>query len=393
MIYRTNPKNGDRISQLAFGCMRLPKKDVEKCRRLIDTAIENGVNYFDTAWFYPGNEVLLSDILVGPYRDRINLTSKLPMLMVKRAEDFDKYFNSTLQRLGTDRIDYYLLHMLTSFEYFERFRQMGVLEWAEKQKAAGRIRNFGFSFHGNTGSFQKIIDAYDWDFCMIQYNYLDTDRQAGTAGLKHAAAKGMPVMIMEPLRGGKLAVVPKEAQDVFEAAVPLRTPAEWGIRWVMNHPEVLTVLSGMNEPDQLTGNLKTASEMEAGAMTEAELAAIAQAKEIILSKTKVPCTGCEYCLPCPKNVAIPTVFRFWNGTGLADTSRHYNDFQYTLDLGILSPTKGYASQCVSCGACKTKCPQQIDIPAEIKKASKDLDHAWMKAAAKIARPFMQGKRR
>jgi predicted aldo/keto reductase-like oxidoreductase len=373
--------------------MRLPRRgagtDLNASQRLIDRAVEAGVNYFDTAWMYPGNEVAVGRLL-APHRARVNIATKLPTMLAKRTEDFDKYLSASLERLGTDRADYYLLHMLTSGGDFDRLSAMGVTEWAEREKARGRIGNFGFSFHGNAGAFRKIIDSHDWDFCMIQYNYIDTEYQAGTDGLLHAAERGVPVMVMEPLRGGKLANVSKEAAAVFEAETPGRTPAEWGLRWVWNHPGVLTVLSGMNSSEQLEENLRIASDAEAGAMGEPELAAVSRAADIINRSIKVPCTGCEYCLPCPKNVDIPTAFRYYNGDVFG--SRMGTRMNYAMNVGMLPAKPAFASQCVECGKCVSHCPQRIDIPAELKAARAELERFWSKPVASIAKTFTTGRR-
>jgi predicted aldo/keto reductase-like oxidoreductase len=392
MIYRTNMKNGEKVSQLAFGCMRLPRRgsgvNLEAARRLTDRAVDAGVNYFDTAWMYPGNEAAVGRLL-APHRKRVNIATKMPMFLVKRPGDFDKYFNASLERLRTDRVEYYLLHMLTSGEGFTRFAEMGVTEWAEREKARGRIGNFGFSFHGNAGAFKKIIDSYDWDFSMIQYNYIDTEYQAGTSGLLHAAARGVPVMVMEPLRGGKLANIPPKAKEIFDAEVPGRTPAEWGFRWVLNHPEALTVLSGMNSMDQLESNLRTASEATAGAMSEAELAAASRVADVINRAMKVPCTGCEYCLPCPAGVDIPTAFRYYNGDVFG--SRIGVRMRYALDVGVLPEKPAFASRCVDCGKCKEHCPQHIDIPSELRAARSEIERPWLKPVAAIMKTFTTGR--
>jgi predicted aldo/keto reductase-like oxidoreductase len=312
-------------------------------------------------------------------------------MLAKRPEDFDKYLGASLERLSADRVDYYMLHMLTSGGDFDRLSAMGITEWAEREKAHGRIGNFGFSFHGNAGAFRKIIDAYDWDFCMIQYNYIDTEYQAGTEGLLHAAERGVPVMVMEPLRGGKLANVPKEAAAVFEAETPGRTPVEWGLRWVWNHPGVLTVLSGMNSSEQLEENLRIASDAKAGAMSASELAAVSRAADIINQSIKVPCTGCEYCLPCPKDVNIPSTFRYYNGDVFGN--RMGIKMRYAMEAGILPTRPAFASQCVECGKCVEHCPQHIDIPAELKAARAELERFWSKPVAGIAKTFTTGRRR
>lgn len=392
VLYRENRKNGQLLSQLAFGCMRLPRRgggfDAETARNLLEHAIDQGVNYFDTAWMYPGNEVLVGKLL-KPHRAQINIATKLPISLVKRASDFDKYFQQSLEHLQTEYIDYYLLHMLTSFDAYRRFVDMGLLEWAEREKERGRIRNFGFSFHGGPGQFKRIVDDYDWDFCMIQYNYLDTERQAGTAGLLHAVDKGMPVMVMEPLRGGKLAKVPPAAQQVFDAVVPGRTPAEWGLRWVWNHPEALTVLSGMSTIDQLNANLQLASEAQAGALAADELRAIAEARAVIAEGIRVPCTGCEYCLPCPQGVLIPTAFSYYNGDGIKGSKP--DRLLYLAYMGAFPSKPGFASQCTACGACVRHCPQNIDIPRELESVTRELERFWSKPAARIAKRFMKGE--
>jgi predicted aldo/keto reductase-like oxidoreductase len=412
-------KDGEKVSQLAFGCMRLPRRgrgiDLDASQKLIDRAVDAGVNYFDTAWMYPGNEIAVGHLL-APHRARVNIATKMPMVLVRNPEDFNKYFSASLERLDADHIDYYLLHMLTSGDDFDKFAAMGACEWAEREKARGRVRNFGFSFHGNAGAFKKIIDSYGWDFCMIQYNYIDTEYQAGESGLKHAAAHGVPVMVMEPLRGGKLARLPAEARAALDGATETssadhvdgiitqpvasgdrengklrRSDAEWGLRWVWNHPEVLTVLSGMNTAEQLEENLRIASDAEAGAMSEPELAAVAKAAEIINSAMKVPCTGCEYCLPCPSNVNIPSAFRYYNGDVFGSSLGLR--MRYAMEAGILPDRPAFASQCAECGKCAEHCPQSIDIPAELEAARAELERFWSKPVAAVAKTFTTGRRR
>jgi predicted aldo/keto reductase-like oxidoreductase len=403
MIARANGKNGDRIGQLAFGCMRLPGRrhggvvsaatraiDMDASQRLVDRAVDAGVNYFDTAWMYPGNEIAVGRLL-APHRARVHIATKMPMYLVKRPEDFSKYFEESLERLGTDRIDYYLLHMLVSAEEFRTYADWGIGAWAEREKARGRIRNLGFSFHGNAGAFKKIIDAHAWDFCMIQYNYIDTAYQAGTDGLKHAAAAGVPVMVMEPLRGGKLARLPNEAITLLDGVRPGRSAAEWGLRWVWNHPEVLTVLSGMNSPEQLEENLRIARDAAAGAMAAEETEALARVAEIINREMKVPCTGCEYCLPCPAGVNIPAAFRYYNGDTFANARGPL--LRYAIEAGVLPDRPAWASQCVACGKCTEHCPQHIDIPKELAAARREIERFWSKPAARVVKAFTTGNRR
>lgn len=365
MLYRETIK-GEKISQLGFGCMRLPR-DVDEARKLLLAAVDGGINYFDTAWIYSDNEVIVGESL-KLVREKVNIATKLPLIKVVKKDDFDFYFKDSLERLQTNYSDYYLLHMLTSYENFIKFRDMGVLTWAEQKKKEGTIRNFGFSFHGSVGAFKKIIDAYDWDFCQIQYNYLDTEYQAGTEGLQYASSKKIPVIIMEPLRGGRLINIPKQAQKNFNTIKKDRSNAEWGLRWIWNQPEVTCVLSGMSSMEQLMENMNIASSTTVGEMGSDELDAVAEARRIINKKTAVHCTGCEYCMPCPRNVNIPLAFSFLNGVRLASLIQPIW-VNYALHMGKYADKPQFASQCVSCGKCMSHCPQGINIPAQLKRVS------------------------
>lgn len=363
MIYRGLPQD-EQISQLGFGCMRLPR-DTEAAKKLLLAAVDAGINYFDTAWVYADNEVLVGSALKS-VREKVNIATKLPLIKTNKSEDFDVFFFDSLKRLKTNYIDYYLLHMVTTYENFVKFRDMGVLDWAEKKKKEGLIRSFGFSFHGSVGAFKKIIDAYQWDFCQIQYNYLDTEYQAGTEGLRYAYGKGIPVFIMEPLRGGRLINISKQAQKRFNNVSVKRTNAEWGLRWIWNQKEVTCVLSGMSTMEQLTENVRIASSASVDEMTEDELKAIANVREIINKKMRVRCTGCEYCMPCPQNVNIPLAFSFLNGVRLASLIQPLW-MNYSLHMGKYADRPQFASQCISCGKCMKHCPQNINIPQELKK--------------------------
>jgi predicted aldo/keto reductase-like oxidoreductase len=319
MLTRKNPKNGDELSILGFGCMRLPSKagaaDEAKSIALIRGAIARGVNYFDTAYVYQGgkNETVLGLALEGGYRERVKIATKLPPYMVRKLEGAQKIFSTQLERLKTDHIDYYLLHMLTGKSMFDRMDSLGVLEWMEGLKASGAIGNIGFSFHGAGRDFQEVLKAYPWDFCQIQYNYMDEQNQAGTAGLELAAALGITVIVMEPLRGGSLATkLPPEVQRVFKERGAGKSPAEWALRWVWNRSEVTLLLSGMNEEAQLEENLRIASDAKAGALGQAEMGVFEEVRRILMEKTKVPCTACGYCMPCPSGVSIPTCFSAYN---------------------------------------------------------------------------------
>lgn len=359
--------NGDKISQIGFGCMRLPR-DIDAAKKLIASAVDGGINYFDTAWVYKDNEVIVGEAL-KPYRKQVNIATKLPLIKTTKPEDFDFFLYDSMKRLQTDYIDFYLLHMVTTYENFCKFKDMGVLEWAAKKKEEGVIHHFGFSFHGSVGAFKKVIDAYPWDFCQIQYNYLDVEYQAGTEGLRYAHEKGIPVFIMEPLRGGRLTNLPEAARKKFEAYSAERSNAEWGLRWVWNHPEVTCVLSGMNEPEQLEENIRLATSAAPNQMNETELAIIAEVRDIINKKMVVRCTGCEYCMPCPQGVNIPMAFSFLNGVRMASLIQPLW-MNYALHMKKYAPKPQLASQCIGCGKCMRHCPQNINIPQELKKVVK-----------------------
>ncbi len=366
MRYMINPKNGDKLSALGFGCMRLPG-DEKAAEQLIRRSIEAGINYFDTAYIYPGNEALMGRILAKGLRDKVLLATKLPHYLVKKRGDIERIFTTQLERLGTDHIDYYLMHMLTDPQDWRRLLDLGILEWIAEERKRGRIRNLGFSFHGRAQAFIELVDAYDWDFCMIQYNYLDEHSQAGADGLRHAAAKGMPVMIMEPLRGGKLAVgLPKEARALFAKADAQRTPAEWALRWVWNHPEVATVLSGMRTDAILEENLRIVEDAAPGALSGEELALFEQVREATLGKAHVPCTACAYCMPCPRGVDIPMCFAYYNDIALL--GRWEAKLNYALHVGDHN-----ASQCTRCGKCEQHCPQSIAIRNHLETTKKALE--------------------
>ena len=367
MQYRTNPKNGDKISALGFGCMRF-HKNAQETEKQIRYAIENGVNYFDTAYLYPNSETTLGRILAKDgLRDKVKIATKLPQYVAKKASDFDKYFNTELERLQTDRIDYYLLHMLTDLKSLKRLIDLGVFEWAEEKKRSGQIINFGFSFHGIQSEFLAIIDEYDWDFCMIQFNYLDEFNQAGKVGLEYAASKGMPVMIMEPLRGGTLVNnIPPAAADVFNNSPTKRTYADWGLRWVLNHPQVLCVLSGMGTQEMVEENIKTVISAEPNSLTEAELKMYSEVCEQIRKSTKVNCTGCGYCVPCPKGVDIPTCFSSLND--IVNKGK-----MGALMFYILMTNEHNASLCIQCGKCESHCPQSIPIREKLTQVQNELE--------------------
>lgn len=367
MEYRTNPTNGDRLSALGFGCMRLPKNEAES-EKMIISAVEQGVNYFDTAYLYFGNEAMLGRILQrNGLREKVKIATKMPQYFVKKQEDLDRYFTAELDRLQTDHVEYYLMHTLNSIEQWRRLVGFGAEEWIKRKKAAGQIGSIGFSYHGGREDFRRIVDAYPWDFCMIQYNYMDESNQAGKEGLLYAAEKGMAVMVMEPLLGGRLATrLPEEARAIWKSANLDRTPAEWALRWVWNHPQVVTVLSGMNTLEMLDQNVKIAGIASPNSLTEEELALFKEARRIIQGKTKVSCTGCAYCMPCPFGVDIPLCFSFYNETAVTSAlSTRMKYITYVGDHG--------ASQCKKCGKCEEHCPQGIPIREALNSTAKALE--------------------
>ena len=394
MKYRQD-KYGNQISQLGYGCMRFTKKggstDYEKAESEVLRAIELGVNYFDTAYIYPGNEECLGKILANNHvREKINIATKLPQYMIKTKAAIDKTFEEELRRLRTDYIDYYLMHMFTDIQEWENIKALGIEDWIKEHKANGSIRQIGFSYHGDTDMFLKILDAYDWDFCQIQYNYMDEHSQAGRKGLMAAAKKGIPVIIMEPLRGGKLVnQLPEEALTLMKDSERAYSAAEWGLRWLWDQPEVSCILSGMNSMEMVEENIRIASEVEAGQFTESDFELIENVKSIIRQKEKVGCTGCRYCMPCPKGVDIPGIFHYYYLTALQKKSSAR--FEFARNLGIRQEPV-FASQCVGCGKCEKHCPQHINIREKLKEADRELRPLPYKIGIDIARRFMVGKR-
>ena len=385
MNYRLD-KYGNKLSALGFGCLRFPQKmgriDLEETEREILFAIEQGVNYFDTAYIYGGSEAALGEILErNSVRNQVNIATKLPHYLIKSREGLDKLFHEELRRLRTDHVEYYLMHMLTDISAWERLKGLGIEEWITQKKTCGQIGQVGFSYHGNSDMFCRLVDAYDWDFCQIQYNYLDEHSQAGRKGLHYAAAKGIPVIIMEPLRGGKLVkALPEKAKKLFAAYAPERTPAQWGLRWLWDQKEVTVVLSGMNSHNMVAENIRTASETEVSAVTEEERAVYAQVVDAINESTKVGCTGCGYCQPCPKGVDIPGTFAAYN--------RYYSESKFSglkehLMTTGLRKTSTDVSNCVGCGKCEQHCPQGIQIRQELKNAEKVLEGPIYQVAKKV----------
>ncbi len=390
MQYRVDPKSGNKISALGLGCMRFPgyqvgRPDRAAARRIIGRSIERGVNYLDTAYLYPGNEECVGAVLeeLG-LRDSVFLATKLPHASCKRAGDFDRFFDEQLRRLRTDHIDYYLIHNITSPAQWERVCALGIEGWIERQKEAGRIRRIGFSFHGSAGDFPVLLDAFDWDFCQIQYNYANEAYQAGTAGMLAAAERGLAVFVMEPLLGGRLAgKLPPAAADALAASgdAEFESPVDWALAWVWSHPQVTMLLSGMAASEQVDQNARVAELAVPGCMDEGRLAAIARVLEIFEAANRVPCTGCNYCMPCPRGINIPGCFSAYNASFAHGWFTGVQ--QYFTASALRTSEPRLATNCVHCGACLRHCPQGIDIPARLEDVVRRLTPGPVAAAVDI----------
>lgn len=380
----TRKKN---FSILGFGCMRLPKRggriDAAASEHLIMYAIRHGVNYFDTAYIYNGSEAVLGNILQNNHvREEVAIATKIPHYMIKSPDGLENLFQTSLKRLQTTYVDNFLMHMLPDIDIWNKLVNMGVPGWIEEKKKAGKIRNIGFSFHGNSNAFCEILDAYPWDFCQCQYNYMDVNSQAGRVGVKHAVALGIPVIIMEPLRGGRLINgIPKEARDYLRMHAPSwragkpagdadASPAEWGLSWLYNQPEVSVVLSGMNSMAMLDENIRIAEESYTGMFSDADEAVIDEVRGLIDAKVNVPCTGCGYCMPCPHGVDIPGCFRCYNDQALNGSIASTKVYLMTT---AFRAQKSYASLCVRCGRCEALCPQKIPIREKLAECAQHME--------------------
>ncbi len=394
MKYR-NDKHGEPISILGYGCMRFTRNgkniDFEKAEKELLQAFNNGVNYFDTAYIYSGSEALIGEIFEkNGIREKLNIATKLPQYLVGSLQTADRYFNEELKRLRTDYIDYYLMHMITDINQWEKLKKIGMEDWIAKKKESGQIRNIGFSYHGDSENFIKVLNAYDWDFCQIQYNYVDEHTQAGVEGLRAAAEKGIPVIIMEPLRGGKLVnLLPEEAKKLIKEDPSGYSAPELALRWLWNQQEVTCVLSGMNSLEMVNENCRVASEMEAGAFTEENHKLVQKIRDIFLAATKVGCTECRYCMPCPKNVNIPAIFRCYNLMYSENKSSGRKEYYQTV---ALNGDPSFASQCIQCGKCEQHCPQHIPIREKLKEADKALRPFPIGIGLNIVRRFMLKKK-
>lgn len=372
MQYRKLGKTGLNVSALGFGCMRLPRSesgnsgaDTEEAVRMIRYAIDNGVNYIDTAYNYHSRqgENIVGKALADGYRERVYLATKCPVWLLESPDDVDKYLTEQLEKLATDHVDFYLLHSINRHSW-DKAKKLRVLDSMEKARDRGLIKYIGFSFHDTVDVFREIVDSYDWALTLIHLNYVDDYYQAGLTGMKYAASKGIGIVVMEPLRGGKLAQnVPPDVQAVWDKAKTKRTPAEWGLKWVLHHPEVSCVLSGMSSMDQVIENLRIAGDALPNSLTDEDLALISEAKALYKDRIKIPCTEWNYCLPCPNNVAITDVFSLYNDYfvyGAGDASRGFYAF--------LKKANADPSACTECKECEGLCPQHLPITDFLKKA-------------------------
>jgi len=393
MQYRLD-KYGNKLSILGFGCMRFPRVrghiDMDKSETMLVSAVERGVNYFDTAYLYPGSEEATGQIITkNKLREKVYIATKLPLFMCKACSDFDKFFNISLKRLQTNYIDYYLMHMITTPEQWKQLCGMGIEKWIDEKKASGQIRQLGFSFHGKRDDFVKIVDARDWDFTQIQYNYLDINNQAGRTGLLHAASKKIPVIVMEPLLGGRLAdpkKIPPKILSIMKEAASAPTPAALALRWIWNHPEVTLLLSGMSTQGQVDENIALADEITApNILADSELKTVDKVIAAYSEADRIKCTGCGYCIPCPFGVNIPDCFATYNSS--YNLSKFAALHKYVLATAALTTKKGLAGSCTQCGKCEEHCPQSIPIRESLKEVKRRLEPFWFSAGISIVRFF------
>lgn len=395
MQYRTMPKSDVKLSAFGFGCMRLPSKaggatiDKVAAAKQIHYAIDKGVNYLDTAYLYPGSEEFLGECLKNGYREKVYIATKLPCGTIAKRESMDELFQTQLRRLQTDYIDFYLLHHMSG-EVWDKMLALGIIDFMDKLRASNKIRYMGFSFHGANKDFKRMVDGYNWDFAQVQFNFLDENFQAGLDGIRYAHEKGLGIIVMEPLRGGSITnKIPKEAQAVYDKTPIKRTPAEWGLRWVWNYPEVTVVLSGMNNDANVRENIATVETALPNSMTAEELAVVAEVKSNY--HFRIDCTGCAYCMPCPMGINIPLAFSYWNKDGIDGGMMSKMYHSVMAGISTFDGKKHWASSCKGCGACEKKCPQHLPIQASMKQVHKDLETPFWRAASVVMKPFMSEK--
>ncbi len=397
MQYRQMPKSEEKLSVLGYGCMRLPtiggnpaRIDKEKAMGQIRTAIDNGVNYIDTAWPYHlgHSEKFLGEyVLKDGYRDKVFLATKLPCFFIKKADQFEEIFQKQLEKLQTDHIDYYLMHAL-NYNTWSKMVDLGIIDFMDRIKADGRARHIGFSFHSTLGDFKKIVDEYDWEFAQVQYNIIDENFQAGIKGIEYAYDKGLGIIVMEPLRGGSLVTqIPKEIKAIYDKSGFNRTPANWALSFVYNNPKVTLLLSGMNDDEHIKENIEIASSVKPSSLSEAEIDVIRKVKDTYLSLLQVGCTGCGYCVPCPAGIDIPGTFKDLNNYHMFKKGKAV--MNHILYSGVMTRDgkPHWTSACIDCGACERKCPQSIEVRKEFKHVRKHLEGPGKKLLASILRAY------
>lgn len=384
MQNRLIKKTGDEISPLGFGAMRLPLKNGkinrELAKKQIYHAIDNGINFIDTAYLYGDSETFLGEVLQGEYKDKVKLCTKLPSINVRKYEDMENILDEQLKRLQRDSIDYYLIHAV-DLKTINRLLKRDLLKFLNKAKSEGKIKHVGFSYHGPKEEFEIIIDGYDWDVVMVQYNYFDENVQAGMEGIEYAASKGMGVFVMEPLKGGILAgKMPRDAEEIFRKANPNKSNAEWALEWVLNNRNVTCVLSGMNSFEQIDENIRIAENTTPLSMSFEDLETVELVKRVLRNSLKINCSTCGYCMPCPQGVNIPECMKIYNEKYLFEHKGLFNQsfMDYYQYVGGIMGNEGNAGKCNGCGKCLRKCPQKLDIIAELKKVKKEFEFPGLK---------------
>lgn len=392
MLYRKMPGSEEELSILGYGCMRFPTKagriDKEEALKQIRFAIDSGVNYIDTAYPYHGggSESFLGDyVLKDGYREKVKIATKLPTFLVKKPDDMMKYFEKQRSKLKVDMIDYYLMHTLDG-PTWDKMKKLGAFEFMDELKASGKISKIGFSYHGTREDFMQIVDDYPWDFCQIQFNILDENYQAGLEGLNYAHSKGLGVIAMEPLRGGQLVgKVPKSVESIWDEADEKRSPVDWALSWIWNHPAIQVVLSGMNEMPHIEENIAIASKFHANGLNDKEIGLIDRAKEEYHTLLRIGCTGCRYCLPCPAGIDIPFAFQSYNNYHMFD-GKMQSKFMY---ISAVAKKPAYTRGCIDCGKCEEACPQHIQIRSEFKGVQKNLEGPGMRAIGAVLSRVMK----
>ena len=398
MLYRSLPGAKTPLSILGYGCMRFPTTatgaiDKPKAKAQVRGAIDQGLNYLDTAYFYhlgASERFLGEHVLTDGYRERVQIATKLPCMLVTKKEQIQKFFDKQLERLCTDHIDFYLLHALNG-SLWTRMKTLGILEFMDQIKKSGQITHMGFSFHGPLDEFKAICDDYPWDFTQVQYNLLDEHFQAGAEGIDYAAKKGMGVIVMEPLRGGILVgKIPKSVQAIWDSASVKRSPADWALRWIWNNPNVTVVLSGMNADAHIAENIAAADQAMPNALSQTELGIIQKVKDEYHRLLHVGCTGCRYCMPCPAGINIPAAFHSLNSLSLFGNVMAIYD--YAAEAGF-TQNPSWTSQCIDCGKCERACPQNIEIRKEFIKVRRRIEHPIIKCLVSVIRLFWTGTKK